>query len=285
MAAELRLGNVSYTTAETLTLTGTGANSNGAGALSNSGTSIFAGAITVASNATIGSGGGTLTLTGGILKDGTTLTLAGGGVININTVGISGSSPNSDLIVNGTTANLNATNTYNGPTSVMGGGNIVLGVNNAIPNNSAVTLGGLGSTTGILTMGTLTNAIAQPDLWNHPRHRHGQDVARQSSPAPPLLPNCRPAAGWIWGSGHIPWISRAWAPRRCVPADQRQQPGQHAFTTVNGLAGELCAGLQRPARQRTGCPAPGRPEHQQHLQARVEAGRHHADRRHAGYAQ
>ncbi len=84
------------------------------------------------SNATIGSGGGALTSTGGIVKDGTTLTLAGGGVMNINSV-ISGSSPNSDLIVNGTTANLNVTNSYNGPTTVMGGGNIVLGVQQCHP--------------------------------------------------------------------------------------------------------------------------------------------------------
>ncbi len=179
--AELRLGNVSYTTAEPLTINGTGVSN--AGALSNTGTSIFAGAITVASNATIGSGGGTLTLTGGIVKNGTTLTLVGGGVININTVGISGSSPNSDLIVNGTTANLNVTNSYNGPTSVMGGGNIVLGVNNAIPNNSAVTLGD-GSTTGILTMGTLTNAIGSLTFGTTPGGGTVKMAASQSGAAP-----------------------------------------------------------------------------------------------------
>ncbi len=177
--AELRLGNVNYALAEPLTINGTGVSN--AGALSNSGTSIFAGAITVASNATIGSGGGTLTLTGGIVKNGTTLTLAGGGVININSV-ISGSLPNSDLIVNGTTANLNATNTYNGPTSVVSGGNVVLGVNNAIPSNSAVTLGDA-STTGTLTMGTLTNAIGSLTFGTSPGGGTVKMAANQTASA------------------------------------------------------------------------------------------------------
>ena len=39
----------------------------------------LAGLINIATNATISAGGGTLNLTGGILKNGTTLTFQGGG--------------------------------------------------------------------------------------------------------------------------------------------------------------------------------------------------------------
>ncbi len=102
-------------------------------------------------------GGGTMTLTGGISKNGSTLILAGGN-FNVTTKPITGALAGSDLIVSGSTVTLGVTNTYNGPTSIVSGGKIVLGVNNAIPSNSAVTLGD-GSTTGALTMSTFTDAI------------------------------------------------------------------------------------------------------------------------------
>ena len=44
------------------------------------------------------------------------------------------------------------------PTSVVSGGKIIVGINNAIPGNSAVTLGDA-STTGVLNLQTFTNAI------------------------------------------------------------------------------------------------------------------------------
>ena len=131
--AALKLNGVNYSTTEGLTLNGTGV-SNG-GALTNTGTSTFAGAINIATNATINAGGGTLNLTGGIAKNGTTLTLAGGGTININTTGITGSASNSDLVVDGTTVNLNTANSYNGPTTIQNSGTLNLGASNVLPSS------------------------------------------------------------------------------------------------------------------------------------------------------
>ncbi|MFN2507824.1 MAG: beta strand repeat-containing protein [Chthoniobacterales bacterium] len=129
--AALKLNNVNYSTAEALTLNGSGI-SNG-GALVNTGTSTYAGAITAATDATINAGGGTLNLTGGVAKNGTTLTIAGGGTVNITGNGITGSSPNSDLVVDGTTVVLSAASTYNGPTTVQNSGTLKLGASNVLP--------------------------------------------------------------------------------------------------------------------------------------------------------
>ena len=129
--AALNLNNVNYTTTEALSLNGTGV-ANG-GALTNTGTSTFAGAITIATNATINAGGGTLNLTGGLSKNGTTLTFAGGGTVNITNNGITGASPNSDLVVDGTTVVLSAASTYNGPTTIQNSGTLKLGQSNVLP--------------------------------------------------------------------------------------------------------------------------------------------------------
>ena len=136
--AVLTLNNVDYSTSEPLTLNGSGI-SNG-GALRNTGTSTFAGPITAATNATIDAGGGTLTLTGGVAKNGTTLTIAGGGTVNITTNGITGSAPNSDLVVDGTTVILSASNTYNGPTTVQNSGTLRLGNSNVLPTSPQTAL-------------------------------------------------------------------------------------------------------------------------------------------------
>jgi fibronectin-binding autotransporter adhesin len=131
--AALKLNGVNYSTTEALTLNGSGI--SGAGALTNSGTSTFAGAINIATNATISPSGGTLNLTGGISKNGTTLTFAGGGIVNIMTNGITGSSPNSDLVVDGTTVVLDTANSYNGPTTVQNSGTLKLGASNVMPSS------------------------------------------------------------------------------------------------------------------------------------------------------
>ena len=136
--ASLRLNNVNYLTAESLTLNGAGSGNNGA--LSNIGTSTFAGPINAATNATINAGGGTLTLTGGLAKNGTILTIAGGGTVNITTNGITGSAPNSDLVVDGTTVVLSAANSYNGPTTVQNNGTLRLGNSNVLPTSPQTTL-------------------------------------------------------------------------------------------------------------------------------------------------
>jgi hypothetical protein len=140
--AALKLTNVNYTLAEALTLNGTGI-SNG-GALVNSGTSTYAGTITAATDSTINAGGGSLTLTGGVVKDGTTLTVAGGGTVQINTTGITGASANSDLVVDGTTLVVNANSNYNGPTTVQNNGTLIA---NAEIDTTSVTID-LGSTLG-----------------------------------------------------------------------------------------------------------------------------------------
>lgn len=119
----LRLNNVAYTAAEALTLNGTGV--SGGGALVNSGTSSYAGQITAATNATISTGSGTLTVTGGLVKNGTTLTVTGGGRLNVNSTGISGASANSDLVVDNATLVVNAASNYNGPTTVQNSGTLV----------------------------------------------------------------------------------------------------------------------------------------------------------------
>src|SRR5207248_5380831 len=154
--AALTLNSVTYSTAEPLTLNGTGI-SNG-GALHNSGTSTFAGPINAATNATINGGGGTLTLSGGISKNGTTLTFAGGGTVNITTNGITGASPNSDLVVDGTTVVLSAPNSYNGPTTIQNSGTIQLGANNVFPTSpqTALTI----NTSSILDMASYSDAVA-----------------------------------------------------------------------------------------------------------------------------
>ena len=154
--ASLKLNNVNYATAEALTLNGSGI-SNG-GALTNSGTSTFAGAINIATNATINAGGGTLNLTGGLSKNGTTLTIAGGGTVNITTNGITGSSPNSDLVVDGTTVVLSAANSYNGPTTIQNSGTLKLGNNNVLPTSpqTALTI----NTSSVFDLASYSDGVA-----------------------------------------------------------------------------------------------------------------------------
>ena len=105
------------------------------------------------------SGGQKLTLSGTLTKDGRVLRLTGG---QFDVTGqIVGASANSDLLVDGTsTVTLLAANTYNGPTFVNQASTLVLGTNNAIPNNSIVTLGDA-TTRGTLDLGGFTDAINQ----------------------------------------------------------------------------------------------------------------------------
>jgi fibronectin-binding autotransporter adhesin len=103
------------------------------------------------------SGGQALTLSGTLTKDGRVLRLTGG---QFDVTGqIVGASANSDLLVDGTsTVTLSAANSYNGPTFVNQSSNLIVGVNDAIPSNSVVTLGNA-ITTGTLTLGSNTDAI------------------------------------------------------------------------------------------------------------------------------
>jgi len=159
--AALILNNVNYATGEALTINGTGI--SGGGALVNNGTSTFAGQVTASTNSTINTGGGTLNLTGGLVKNGTVLTLAGGGIVNVSGVAISGASANSDLVVDGTTANLNVANTYNGPTYLRNGGVINATVTNALPTTngrSAIIMDDSGSGSSNLELTNVAQSVA-----------------------------------------------------------------------------------------------------------------------------
>jgi fibronectin-binding autotransporter adhesin len=156
--ATLLLSNVNYSTSEALTLNGSGA--GGGGALRNSGTSTYTGAITATTNASINAGGGILNLTGGLVKDGTVLTITGGGTVYVNGTGISGASASSDLVVDGTTLVVNANSDYNGPTTVQNSAALIA--------NAAVTTTRLDLSSDSLLAGTgaITTAANQSMFIN-----------------------------------------------------------------------------------------------------------------------
>ena len=93
------------------------------------------------------SGGTTNTMSGTLTKDGTKLVLGGGGTHVVNG-SIVGTSANSDLIISNSTTTINTANSYNGPTLVVAGGTLNNGINNALPTNTALTLGQTGETSG-----------------------------------------------------------------------------------------------------------------------------------------
>ncbi len=108
-------------------------------------------------------GSGLLTLSGTLTKNGTILRLQGGAQGITVTGSIVGALANSDLAVQFGLTTLSALNTYTGPTFVNSSGTLALGISNAIPSNSAVTLGGSDAGgdggIGVLSMGSFTNAI------------------------------------------------------------------------------------------------------------------------------
>lgn len=136
--AALHLADKTLTVgAEALTLNGTGI--TGSGALRHlGGNNSFAGPITLASNSSINSAAGNLTLTGGVTGT-NNLTIGGSGNTIISTTGIT--TGTASLTKTGTgTVTLNAVSTYTGNTNVEGG-TFLLGASNVISNSSALTLG------------------------------------------------------------------------------------------------------------------------------------------------
>ncbi len=144
----LSLNGAGYNSLGALTINGDGGSPSSP---SNDGSAVgsmttFNGQITVASNATLNSNGGTVVLAGGLVKNGTVATLTGGGTFDVNSA-ISGSSSHSDLDVTGaTTVALNAADSYNGPTMVYGGSTLQTFAAGALPipsagEGSVVTLG------------------------------------------------------------------------------------------------------------------------------------------------
>jgi autotransporter-associated beta strand protein len=148
--ATLKLTNVTYSTAEGLTINGTGLSSGGA--LESSGTTTFAGQITAATSATINAISGTLELSGGLVKNGTTLTFTGAGAFTISSV-ISGALANSDLAVDATTVTLTAANTYNGPTTITNGGTLIANALGALPLSPRSAVSFTGTGTSALNLG------------------------------------------------------------------------------------------------------------------------------------
>ena len=135
----------------------------GAGLTYTGGATAFAKNVTVTAGSGTGtitnSGGGLLTLSGTLSKDNSVLRLTGGsfnvtGLITGTTVGTS------DLVVDSASVLLSNTNTYAGPTYVYNSGTLTVGVNNAIPNASVVTLGNA-TTRGTLVIGANSDSISQ----------------------------------------------------------------------------------------------------------------------------
>jgi len=173
-AGTLALTGANTYTGLTTISTGTLAFDRVAALNSSSGISVAAGSVleytgtagTLSRNVTVSSsgtgtirnsGGQKLTLSGTLTKDGRVLRLTGGQFDVTGT--IVGASQNSDLLVDGTsTVTLLAANTYNGPTFVNQSSSLIVGINNAIPSNSLVTLGDA-TTTGTLSLGSFSNAI------------------------------------------------------------------------------------------------------------------------------
>ena len=180
--ASLRLATGITVGAEALTINGFGA-AGTTGALTNvaGGTATYGGAITAATNSSISSNGGNLTLTGGIVKTNVALILNNaGGVINVNGVGITGDLVgfNDDLVANGGTTNLNVANNYVGPTWLINGATVNANVINALPNSNNVNLAlrttvefenQSGATPGVMAAGTggsiLSLGAAQSAQW------------------------------------------------------------------------------------------------------------------------
>jgi autotransporter-associated beta strand protein len=115
-------------------------------------------------------GSGLLTLSGTIAKNGTKLTLSPGSSGITVTGAIVGDSSGSDLIVSGGSGAVTLTNpadSYNGPTTVTGGGTLTLGTSGVIPsagaltlNNGTVNLNGFTQTVGSMTV-TAGNGTAR----------------------------------------------------------------------------------------------------------------------------
>jgi fibronectin-binding autotransporter adhesin len=150
---ELKLNSVAYTT-QNLTIAGTGTDA----ALFGTGTSSFAGVITLLNDASIGAASGsTLTLTGGVTPVGNAVTFKGGGTININSSGISGTPTVINVNGAGTNLVLNTPYTYSASgyvtTQISNNATVTLGTNNAF--NDGLTHVAVGSGAGGDTSSTL----------------------------------------------------------------------------------------------------------------------------------
>ena len=121
------------------------------------------GAATLSNNVSVTSGmgliqntsGSLLTLSGNLTKTGTILELAGGSFnVTGSILGNSGSY-NSDLIISNAAVTLSGNNSFYGPVSILGGSTLTAGLNNALPSDSILTIGGAGETASVSNLYSL----------------------------------------------------------------------------------------------------------------------------------
>ena len=98
------------------------------------------------------SGGGLLTLSGGVEVNGATMRFAGG---QFDATGLMSGTNGLGVVVDGASLTISNTSTYAGPTAVRNGGTLVLGTSAAIPSASAVSIDA-----ATLTVGSRSNTIA-----------------------------------------------------------------------------------------------------------------------------
>ncbi|MCE9630443.1 MAG: autotransporter-associated beta strand repeat-containing protein [Planctomycetia bacterium] len=164
-ATTISAGVLSFANKNALAATSGISIANGAGLTYTGAADTFARNITVSSGigAVTNAGVGSLALSGTLTKNGTVLRLRGGSAGITVTGIITGTSLNSDLAVQNGFTTLSTANSYTGPTFINSSGTLALATNNAIPSNSAVTIGGSDAGgdggPGRLTMGTYTNQI------------------------------------------------------------------------------------------------------------------------------
>ena len=147
------------TVAEPVTIAGSGV--NWSGALQNaSGDNTWSGPITISGSSTrIGAASGTLfTLTGGITGDGFSFGSYGGN-IRVTTTAIDVGS-NSVTVVNSSTLELNVGGNTWGGTTMCYGGTLKLGLDNAMPTTTVVTIGHTNNANGTLDLNGHSQQIA-----------------------------------------------------------------------------------------------------------------------------
>ena len=119
-------------------------------------TTVLSGSVTVVSGQTAvlsAAADITVNLNGATSKDGGTLVFQGPGTFNANQP-ITGDDDDSDLVVDGSTTNLNAANTYNGPTIIRNAGTLNANVAGALPTpRSEVIMDATGGGNSTLSLG------------------------------------------------------------------------------------------------------------------------------------
>jgi autotransporter-associated beta strand protein len=99
--------------------------------------------------------------------DGSTLNISGSGITGTRFVAIDieGSSLNSNLNIIGSAAvSMETSNSYSGSTSISGGSTLLLGINNALPNGTALVLGAVGESGSFNRLDLLGHSVTVSSL-------------------------------------------------------------------------------------------------------------------------